>query len=73
VIEVRPDRSLTAADHAYEAVEELHSGALLGVPGIAIMTLGSLMLAVMTITGVVLGWKRLLILAGKFSSRNGAD
>jgi hypothetical protein len=29
------------------------------------MTLGSLMLAVMTVTGAVLGWKRLLILAGR--------
>jgi hypothetical protein len=28
------------------------------------MTLGSLMLTVMTITGVVPGWKRMLILAG---------
>jgi uncharacterized iron-regulated membrane protein len=73
VIEVRPDRSLTPADSAYEAIEELHTGALLGVPGMVIMTLGSLMLTVMTITGVVLGWKRLLILAGKFSSRNDAD
>ena len=65
VIEVRADRSPNAADHAYMAVEELHTGELLGVPGRAIMTLGTLMLAVMTITGVVLGWKRLLILARK--------
>jgi hypothetical protein len=28
-----------------------------------VMTLGSLMLAVMTVTGAVLGWKRLMILA----------
>jgi len=51
-------------------VEKLHTGELLAVPGRAIMTLGSLMLAVMTITGVVLGWKRLLILVG---ARSGAD
>lgn len=37
---------------------------LLGVPGRAVMTSGSLMLTVMTITGVVLGWKRRLILTG---------
>jgi uncharacterized iron-regulated membrane protein len=65
VIEVRPHRSPNAADHAYMLVEELHTGELLGVPGRAIMTLGTLMLAVMTVTGVVLGWKRLLILARK--------
>lgn len=63
VIEVRPDRAPTAADEAMEAVEHLHTGELLGLPGRTIMTLGSLMLAVMTLTGVVLGWKRLLILS----------
>lgn len=62
VIEVRPDRAPTAGDEAIEAVEHLHTGESLGVPGRTIMTLGSLMLAVMTLTGVVLGWKRLLIL-----------
>jgi uncharacterized iron-regulated membrane protein len=43
---------------------------LLGIPGRAIMTLGSLMLAVMTVTGVVLGWKRFVILVG---NRSGQD
>jgi uncharacterized iron-regulated membrane protein len=62
VIEVRPDRAPTAGDEAIESVEHLHTGESLGIPGRTIMTLGSLMLAVMTLTGVVLGWKRLLIL-----------
>jgi uncharacterized iron-regulated membrane protein len=67
VLEVRPPRSPNAADHAYKVVEELHTGELFGITGRAIMTLGTLMLAVMTITGAVLGWKRLLILAGKLA------
>lgn len=65
VIEVRPDPVLTAGDRANRAVEHLHTGELLGFPGQLIMTLGSLMLAVMTVTGAVLGWKRLLILFGR--------
>lgn len=65
LIEVRPDRKPTAADEATDTVERLHTGELLGVPGRALMTLGSIMLTVMTITGVVLGWKRLVILVGK--------
>jgi uncharacterized iron-regulated membrane protein len=68
VIEVRPDRAFTAGDSANQAVEDLHTGELLGVPGRAVMTLGSLMLAVMTATGVVLGWKRLKILFGARSA-----
>jgi len=67
VIEVRPDRQLTAGDDAYQAIEHLHTGELFGVAGRAIMTLGTLMLALMTITGLVLGWKRLLILVGKLA------
>jgi uncharacterized iron-regulated membrane protein len=46
-------------------VDGLHTGELLGVPGRAIMTLGCLTLVVGAVTGVVLGYKRLLILAGK--------
>jgi uncharacterized iron-regulated membrane protein len=68
VIEVRPDRAFTAGDSANQAVEDLHTGELLGVPGRTVMTLGSLMLAVMTATGVVLGWKRLKILFGAGSA-----
>ncbi len=64
VITVQPNRSPTAGDHAIERVESLHTGALLGMPGQAIMTLGSLMLALMTVTGALLGIKRLLILTG---------
>jgi uncharacterized iron-regulated membrane protein len=63
VIEVRPLRVPTASDHTLETIEALHTGELLGLPGRTIMTLGSLMLAVMTVTGLVLGWKRILILA----------
>lgn len=63
VLERRPLRVPTAGDKAYRVVDELHTGKLLGVPGQALMTLGSLMLVVMTVTGVILGWKRLLILA----------
>lgn len=63
LIEVRPHRVPTEGDHALEAVEALHTGELYGVPGRTVMTLGSLMLAVMAVTGVVLGWKRFLILA----------
>ena len=62
VIEIRPERALTAADEAILAVEDIHTGARFGVPGQAIMTLGSLMLSVMTVTGAVLGVKRLMIL-----------
>ena len=63
LIEVRDPRPETGGDRAYRIVEELHTGELLGIPGRTVMTLGSLMLAIMTITGVVLGWKRLVILA----------
>jgi uncharacterized iron-regulated membrane protein len=62
VIEVRAHRVPTAGDRALGSIEALHTGELLGMPGRTVMTLGSLMLAVMTVTGVVLGWKRLLIL-----------
>lgn len=62
VISIQPDRSPTAGDHAIEAVEQLHTGVMLGIPGVVVMTLGSVMLAVMTITGALLGIKRLLIL-----------
>lgn len=72
VIEVRPNRAPSAGDEASEAVERLHTGEMLGIPGRALMTLGSLMLAVMTITGAVLGWKRLLILAGDRAQRGRA-
>jgi len=65
VIEVRPHREPTAGDHAIDVVKEVHTGALFGIPGQAIMTLGCLMLAVMAATGVVLGWKRLVMLAGR--------
>jgi uncharacterized iron-regulated membrane protein len=65
VIEVRPDPVLTAGNRATMAVEHLHTGELLGLPGLVIMTLGTLMLAVTTVTGAVLGWKRLLILFGR--------
>jgi len=63
VIEVRDPRPETGGDRAYRIVEQLHTGELLGIPGRMMMTLGSLMLAIMTITGAVLGWKRLVILA----------
>lgn len=69
VIEVRPHRTLSAGAAAVQTVEQLHTGELMGLPGRAIMTLGSLMLAVMSVTGVVLGWKRLVIL---FATRRGA-
>jgi uncharacterized iron-regulated membrane protein len=70
LIEVRPHRALTAGDHALKAVEDLHSGELIGIPGQALMTLGSLMLFVMTATGVILGWKRLVILFGRSARRD---
>ncbi len=65
VIEVRADRRPTAGDDAYQVVEDLHTGVLLGLPGTILMTVGSLMLSVMSVTGAVLGWKRVLILAGR--------
>ena len=65
VIEVRRYREPTAGDHAFDVVKHVHTGRLFGIPGLAIMTLGCLMLATMTVTGVVLGWKRLVILAGR--------
>jgi uncharacterized iron-regulated membrane protein len=70
VLDIRRERALTAGDEAILAVEDIHTGARFGVPGRTIMTLGSLMLAVMTLTGAVLGVKRLMILAG---SRAGAS
>jgi len=72
LIEARPDRKPSAGDEASEKVQRLHTGELLGVPGRTIMTLGSLMLTVMTITGAVLGLKRLLILAGDRAERGRA-
>lgn len=68
VIAISPDRSPTAGDHAIEIVEQLHTGIMLGVLGLVIMTLGSMMLAVMTVTGALLGIKRLLILTRRRSS-----
>ena len=62
VIAIQPHRSPTAGDHAIDGVEQLHTGAGLGLPGTVIMTLGSMMLALMTVTGALLGIKRLLIL-----------
>jgi sulfite reductase (NADPH) flavoprotein alpha-component len=62
VLEVRPHRVQTAGDHAFEAVLLLHTGETFGVAGRAVMTVGTLMLAVMTVTGAILGWKRILIL-----------
>ena len=63
VIAVERDRTPTAGDYAMEAVERMHTGDQLGSPGRVVMTLGSLMLAIMTVTGAVLGIKRLMILA----------
>ncbi|NUQ13460.1 MAG: PepSY domain-containing protein [Gemmatimonadaceae bacterium] len=65
LIAVREDQPPNAADRALVAVEYAHTGELWGVPGQAIMTIGSLALAVMAMTGAVLGWKRLQILAGR--------
>jgi sulfite reductase (NADPH) flavoprotein alpha-component len=65
VMEVRPGPVPNRADRAYEAVEHLHTGEIFGAPGMTIMALGSVMLAIMTVTGVVLGWKRILILSRK--------
>lgn len=65
VIEVRPLRTPTAADHALDQVELAHTGELWGIPGQTVMTLGTLMLFIMTVTGVVLGWKRVAILLKK--------
>jgi uncharacterized iron-regulated membrane protein len=73
VIEVRPHRVDTASDLAVARIEHLHTGELLGVPGQVVMTLGTLMLAVSTITGTLLGCKRLLILAGRRARTNGDD
>ena len=65
VVELRPKREGNRADRALAAVEQLHTGELFGATGMTIMACGSAMLAVMTVTGVVLGWKRILILAHK--------
>ena len=70
VIEVRPYRQPTAGDQAFNAVKSVHTGQYFGIPGQAIMTLGCLMLAVMAATGVVLAWKRLVILAGRAVNGN---
>lgn len=67
VLGVRPSRVPNAGDRAILAVHDLHTGELLGPLGQVVMTLGSLALVLMTLTGVVLGWKRLLILVGKMS------
>lgn len=65
LIERRTDQEPTRADRALHASEGAHSGELFGPAGQVVMTLGSLMLAIMAITGLVLGWKRLQILAGR--------
>jgi uncharacterized iron-regulated membrane protein len=68
LIEVRPDRAPTTGDDAYQVIEDLHTGVLLGAPGRVLMTLGSLMLVVASVTGGVLGVKRVLILAGRLGT-----
>lgn len=65
VIAVREDQPRNAADRALAAVELAHTGELWGVTGQVVMTIGSLALAVMAVTGAVLGWKRLQILGGR--------
>ena len=65
VLDVRAPPELNRGQRVFRVVDGLHTGELLGIPGRAIMTLGCLMLVVGAVTGVVLGWKRLLILAGK--------
>jgi sulfite reductase (NADPH) flavoprotein alpha-component len=72
VIAVERDRTATAGDHAIEAVERIHTGAQFGPAGRLIMTLGSVMLAVMTVTGGVLGIRRLTILARNRPGARGA-
>ncbi len=62
---VRADREPTAGDEAYRVVEDMHTGALFGAGGRLVMTLGSLMLTVMAVTGTILGLKRLTILFGR--------
>jgi hypothetical protein len=41
---------------------------MFGIPGQALWTIASLMLAVMTVTGVILGIKRLMITLGRWRS-----
>jgi uncharacterized iron-regulated membrane protein len=67
VLAVQLPRVRTAGDNALHGVIELHTGELLGPVGQGVMTLGSLALALMTLTGVILGWKRLMILVGKMT------
>jgi uncharacterized iron-regulated membrane protein len=47
-------------------IEHAHTGAMFGIPGQALWTIASLMLAVMTVTGVILGIKRLMITFGRW-------
>jgi sulfite reductase (NADPH) flavoprotein alpha-component len=47
-------------------IEHAHTGALFGIAGRAVWTVASLMLALMTVTGVLLGWKRLMITFGRW-------
>lgn len=65
VIELQPNN----ADHpVLVQIEHAHTGAMFGIPGQAIWTIASLMLAVMTLTGVILGIKRLMITFGRWRS-----
>ena len=70
LLAVEENRVPTAGDHAYEAVERAHTGAILGLPGRAVMTLASLVLAVLAASGVVMGWKKLVITYGRKARRD---
>lgn len=65
LIELREAPEPNAADRMLHGTEEAHSGHLFGAAGVVVMTVGSLMLALMSATGLILGWKRLKILAGR--------
>jgi uncharacterized iron-regulated membrane protein len=65
VVHFPPPGTPTGIGRVVEVSSHLHTGDLLGVTGMTVMALGCVMLAVMTVTGAILGWKRILILARK--------
>lgn len=61
---VQPIAQPTEGDRLLGLIERIHTGDEFGIAGVVVMSLGSLMLALMSATGLVLGWKRLTITFG---------
>lgn len=61
---VQPIATPTSGDHLLVLVERIHTGEQFGIVGLVVMSVASFLLALMAATGLVLGWKRLVITFG---------